>query len=130
MPVLAEIEITPRLVADQLKQSHSVRDSRQWINDLLESLDPDTYAEVAAFVAANPLDKIATCQRCQRRGYVFPRRDGQPNRCGHCNSVMPEAPAKKPEAGRQYHEDGTVGIDYADGSYEEFPPSCRHLVPA
>lgn len=38
--------------------------------------------------------------------------------------------AKKPEAGRQYHEDGTVGIDYADGSYEEFPPSCRHLVPA
>lgn len=40
------------------------------------------------------------------------------------------ATSSKVEEGREYHEDGTVVINHTDGSCEEFPPSCRHLVPA
>lgn len=36
---------------------------------------------------------------------------------------------RKTEEGREYHEDGTVVINHTDGTCEEFPPSCRHLVP-
>lgn len=39
------------------------------------------------------------------------------------------APAAKSEIGRQHHEDGTVVIEFTDGSSEEFPPECRHLLP-
>lgn len=33
------------------------------------------------------------------------------------------------EEGREHHEDGTVVINYTDGTFDEYPPSCRSLVP-
>lgn len=43
-------------------------------------------------------------------------------------AVMIRVEARR-EAGREYHENGTVVIEYEDGGVETYPPGCTHLVP-